>query len=201
MKLKGDPKFDIKNISPLWASKIAHLRELKLTLPESVLVAFDIESSVQGISEIGLAFLRASSQSPQFHSDGGTQSFYVQNQVQAHSIQIRNRISKSATRETTIFGDTLLIDIEEIDTVFKNVFSNYTDKLILVGFDIYSEFNWMSQECPSLSSYFTAWIDIQEIASERSGRSEDIRLSLSDTLRALNIKDWHKKSTQHLMML
>jgi hypothetical protein len=87
----------------------------------------------------------------------------------------------------------LLIDIEEIDTVFKNLFSNYTDKLILVGFDLYSEFNWMSQKFPSLSSYFAAWIDVQEIASERAGRSEDIRLSLSDTLRALNIKDWHKK--------
>ena len=158
MKLKQSKglNFSIKNISTLWRSKIPNLGALQAILPGSVLVAFDLESSARGVGEIGLAFLRVSGQMPHFSVGGGMRSFYVENEVRAHSIQIRDGIRKSALRETTFFGETVLVDIQEAGSTAKEILSNYGSGLILVGFDLRNELKWISQECPSLASSFAA---------------------------------------------
>lgn len=49
----------------------------------------------------------------------------------------------------------------------------------------------MSRECPSLTSFFNAWIDVQDLAFEKSDAPKGMPPSLSNTIKALKIKDWH----------
>jgi hypothetical protein len=50
---------------------------------------------------------------------------------------------------------------------------------------MYSEFDWISRECPYLLSIFKYWVDVQEIVQERCG----LRPSLLKTVGAMNIID------------
>ncbi|KAI9691175.1 MAG: hypothetical protein M1822_008795 [Bathelium mastoideum] len=193
MRLKepDNPNFDVKKMGLLWKSEISDLRALKSIIPGSTLVSLDIESSTQGVSEIGLAFLHVNGQVPHFYPGDGTKSFYAQNKIQAHTVQVRDRLPKSKMKVARHFGDVLLVNAEEVALTLRRMLSDRTDKLILVGFDFYNEFKWISQECSFLSTIFTAWVDVQEIAFKQSDRSGDLRFSLSDTIRALEIKDWY----------
>ena len=60
---------------------------------------------------------------------------------------------------------------------------------MLVGFDMYAEFRWISQECPQLASLFAAWVDIQEIIEKKL---ECPGPSLISAMNALGITDRSK---------
>ncbi len=185
----GHPRFETKHISALWKSKIPDLKTLKERIPNSLLVALDLEFSAQGVSEVGLAFLRVHGQEPQFQGDGTLQMFYSQNEIQVHSFLVRDRIpTKKTSREAIKYGTTALIDAEEVVPTVTRMLSTFSNEgsLILIGFALYAEFQWISQECPSLSTFFTTWVDLQEIAEERSGA---LRPGLIDTMSAMHIFD------------
>src|SRR5215469_10904824 len=112
LKGSGQPRFRTKHISALWKSKIPDLKTLKERIPSSLLVALDIESSVQGVSEIGLAFLGVHEQEPQPCGDGTLQTFHSQNKVQTYTIQVRDRVPKKKTsREAIKYGTMVLVDV------------------------------------------------------------------------------------------
>ncbi|KAI9714749.1 MAG: hypothetical protein M1820_000038 [Bogoriella megaspora] len=105
--------------------------------------------------------------------------------IQAYGIQIRDRVRESALHETTFF------DAQEAGSTVQEILSQYGNNLMLIGFALYNEVSWISQEYPYLtSSLFAAWVDVQDIAFEQSGRSAGKRSSLWDTLTALDIKDY-----------
>ena len=89
LKGSGQPRFRTKHIIALRKSKIPGLKTLKERIPSLLLVALDIKSSAQGISEIELAFLRVRGQEPQLCGDGTLQTFHSQNKVQTYTIQVR----------------------------------------------------------------------------------------------------------------
>jgi hypothetical protein len=189
LKGSGDPQFKTKHITSLWKSKIPDLKTLKELIPRSFLVALDIESSVQGVSEIGLAFFRVhGEQGPQFPGDGTLRTFYSENEVQAHTIQVRNKIAKKTSREAIKYGDTVVVDADQVASTVMQILSllDHNGSIILVGFDTYTEFKWISQECPPVSSIFTSWVDLQDIAFERSSV---LRPGLLDTMNAMHIVD------------
>lgn len=192
MKLKewSDLKFSLGSIASLWKSKITSLDALQTLAPGSTLAALDIESTSEHLREIGLAFQRIDRKLPKFNEGAGTRSFYNQHGINAHTVQVRGRISRKLERNTPPFGDVQLVNPEEVHQIVTSLLSDQNKSLILVGFDLHSEFLWMARECPSLSSLFTAWIDLQDIAYELSDEPSDKRPSLSDTVRALEIKDW-----------
>ena len=137
----GNPQFEA--LGPLWGSRIFSLDASKTFIPGSTLVALDIESSIRGVSEIGLAFLHVSGQEPIFPIDCGTRSFYERNNIIAHTVEINVRLSKGASRKRIHFGDTITIEAEEaqptiIELVSRHI-SKHGSKLVLVGFDLYRE--------------------------------------------------------------
>jgi hypothetical protein len=145
LKGSGQPQFRTKHISTLWKSKILDLKTHKERIPKSLLVALDIESSVQGVSEIGLAFLRVHEKEPLFCGDGTIQTFHSQNKVQTYTIQDSDRVPKKNTsREAIKVGTIVLVDVEEVGPTVNG-------SLILVGFDLY---NTNNISVTTNSSYF-----------------------------------------------
>lgn len=202
MRLKGGvPRFKIDHIQSFWDSKIPDLATLKELLPGSFLVAFDIESSpnptarIPNVNEIGLAFLQAKEEEnwPQLPKDGELGTFYDQNDIQAHSIQVRGRISKkNSGREGIKFGNKVFVDADQISQTMVQMLSARGHKggLILAGFDLYTELEWISRQPPSFSSLFTAWVDLQEIALEHAGLAASAAgVGLLHTMHAMHIVD------------
>jgi hypothetical protein len=99
------------------------------------------------------------------------------------------------------FGSRFVVDAEDVNAtvlqLLADITYNNTSPLILIGFDTYTEFEWISQTCPALAMYFTAWVDIQEITAQRTGVSSP---GLVQTLNAIPILDRRpgtKPATQH----
>ena len=190
MLLVKEPPF-ANRLGSLWhtVTHIPDLETLKQCILDSTLVAFDIEGRSTRIQELGLASLAVTAEkSPCLPSDGELRSFYQQNAVQAHTIKIRGRESKNRA-ESIKFGDCVTVKKYEASATLTQILSTIaassTGRLILVGFDMYMEFDWISRECPSILSRFEYWVDAQEIAEERC-RSHP---SLLNTLAAMNITD------------
>jgi len=185
-----------KHISQFWRSKITDLDSLKELLPGSMLIALDIEGIEplnQGPNEIGLAFLR-------FDADSrkacmlcpGTSRFHDENKIQAHTIQIRDRMPtfNLRKREPLKYGSAVIVDAKQLGSTIDKILSKYTQEssnLILLGFSMSAEVKWIAQQCPSLSLHFAAWADLQEFAAERGGGR---KLGLIHTLKAMGIRDW-----------
>jgi hypothetical protein len=182
------PKFRTDHIATLWESRIPDIDALKQHLPGSVLIAIDVESSNHGECEIGLATLRIGGDPPQFFRN--LQYFYDQNQVQATTIQISERGVNSSDSDR--YGDTVLVKDADEDArlaVEKVLSRHQGQNLILVGFDMYTELEWISkisERCASLALSITAWVDLEELTLERC---ECPRINLMATLKAMQIED------------
>lgn len=66
--------------------------------------------------------------------------------------------------------------------------------LILVGYDLQMEFKWISERYPSLASYFSAWVDVQELVTAQCG---GVRLGLTGAVQGLGIIDNRHNAQQH----
>lgn len=182
-----------KHISRFWRSKVTDLDSLKELLPGSILVALDIEGVEplnQGPNEIGLAFLRVDGQGCILCP--GTSRFHDENQVQAHTIQIQDRIPtfNLHKREPLKYGGAVVVDAKQLGPTIDKILSKYAQEspnLILLGFAMSAEVKWIAQQCPSISLYFAAWADLQEFAAERGGGR---KLGLIHTLKAIGMRDW-----------
>jgi hypothetical protein len=187
MLLKGNPKFCTKHIHSLWKAKIPDLKTLEECIPESLLVAFDIEGFAHDINEVGFAIIHNKSQVPFLPLDGNLGTFYSKNEVQAHTIEIREKGARKSYKRKK-FGTSVTVGAADVGATLVQMLSGLdpkgTRKLILVGFDMNTEFEWISKKCPELSSLFTAWVDIQEIVEERSPC--EFRASLVDVVNSLN---------------
>ena len=97
------------------------------------------------------------------------------------------------------FGNTVLTNSEdEIGKLIEEMLLAYMSEgkpVILAGFGFYTELHWISHTCPFLATRFSAWIDIQDVASQQFGMSRQI--GLTDTLKALQIKDWRSRFNRH----
>lgn len=92
------------------------------------------------------------------------------------------------------YGDTVLVKNadEDASLAVEKVLSHCQGhNLILVGFDMYTELEWisnMSERYASLASSFTAWVDLEELTLERCG-SKNLQINLTATLKAMQIED------------
>ncbi|KAF2094051.1 hypothetical protein NA57DRAFT_80472 [Rhizodiscina lignyota] len=154
----GNNHFRPRHISTFWKSRIPDIETLKKLVPNSVLVGFDIKSSLQQdvVKEIGLAFLRVDGQAPHFWP-GSLQSFHDQNKFQVSSVQVCNRVS--LPREKFDYGTEFVVQAEEVAPLVERLVSLLKGKgnLVLVGFDLFHVMRWISREAPALSSLFMAW--------------------------------------------
>ncbi|PSN66491.1 hypothetical protein BS50DRAFT_677683 [Corynespora cassiicola Philippines] len=191
-----------RNISGLWNSKISDLSTLEERLHEAVLVSLDIESFGANASEVGLAVLQAGKQPLPFH--GILTRYYEENKVEALTIRLLDRGLKYEDPEWR-FGDKVHASIEDVHHLTANMLSRYTGERILIGFAMQNaEMNWISKSCPSLAIHFSAWVDIQELVSQRRMQEElgsptsDIKYpGLTNTLRAMGVTDWRAQKRRH----
>jgi hypothetical protein len=118
------------------------------------------------------------------------QFFYDENEIRANTIQTRERDVKRS--DPLRYGDTVFVDNDEVGLVVEKMLSDYKGRdLILVGFDMYTEFKWISEiseRSPSFTSAIANWMDLEGMGVERCG-DKNLRITLKGTLKAMQIED------------
>ncbi|KAL9078821.1 MAG: hypothetical protein Q9157_002262 [Trypethelium eluteriae] len=180
----------MRHIKSLWGSNISDFELLKEHSLRSSPVALKIKFSEQGLTELALGIPRTKKdQQPMFCRNSTLLAWYHQNQIETHTILVRDRISKNLSREgIECEGSTVLVGAEEVGSTIIQILSRLDNQssLILVGFSLYPEMEWISQKCPAPVSFFTYWVDLQYIASELSGSSAP---KLFEVIKAMGISD------------
>jgi hypothetical protein len=191
MRLKDgkDFLFETKHIRGFLKSKIPNLTALKDRIPHSVFVAFDLEFPPQGVSEAGLHFFDPPKRKPTpiLPGDGTHRSFHTQNKIQSYSVQVREKIKEKTKREGVKYGSTMYVNEAELSPKLCRLVSSAlkpSDSPIIVAFSLFTEFKWISEHCPSLTSLFVGWVDLQDTVAENSGTVDP---GLLNTLNAMNI--------------
>ena len=215
MHFKNTPVWT-RHIRPLLDTKIPDLTTLKARVLGSVLVALDTESFSTDtggrkrkpsgdISEIGLTILPVyDGRYPSLYPS--LREFYDENGVEAHSIQIHKRNTRRKGNENRRFGDVLQASAEDVNSILSTLLSRYDGNIILVGFDLHAELKWIAQHCPTLSSLFTAWTDLQDLIQpiwqESTPYSDQVptRPGLQATMKSLQLphyRDWRRCQNRH----
>lgn len=123
-------------------------------------MALTVKSLKRGAFEIGLVFLQLDrKQTLQLPEDGSISSFYSRNKIQMFGIQVRDRRPRKIGKRTEPeYANAITVEAKEVGSVVIQILSalNATQPCILPGFDLYPEFEWMSQGCPAISPFFTA---------------------------------------------
>jgi hypothetical protein len=189
MLLSREPHF-IKRLGAIWSS-VSHIQDLstlKKQLLGSTFVAFDLEGHVTRINEIGLATLHVAKSKPLHIPElGSIRTFYDRNKVHAYTVIIEEEQRKK-TYEAIKYGNHVTVPNKEVGKTLHTILSALEEKsnqLILMGYDMYTEFDWISRACPSLLSRFNYWIDVQDAVEETCGS----RPSLLNTMEAMNLAD------------
>ena len=116
-----------------------------------MLVALDIEGPDNNLNEIGLAAVHCGGiETPPLPSDGKLETFFEENQVQAHSVEARGH-DKRRWGWGPKFGDSIIVEADDVAPMLLQVLSilalEHTGNLILVGFSMMTEFAWISKKC------------------------------------------------------
>ncbi len=191
----GKPSFKTHHIEPLWSNVITSLKELKDIMPDSVLVAFDIEGAFGTIKELGLAMLTVTESTPRFGI--GRRHFFEDNNVQAFTIDIRDRPQRHY--EVERHGQTICIEngIEAgpaMEKILKDFQGLGKRKFILIGYAMATEMKWISGHYPAVAQYFSAWVDVQQLIATQCDAAY---LGLTNALQALNIIDNRNCARRH----
>jgi hypothetical protein len=193
--------------SALWDSKITNLATLEECLSNSILVGLDIEFSNtkgnQDVSEAGLAVLRVHEQPPPFLP--GLRWYLEENGVETLTIRLRDHGLKPQYEDPKFrFGDKVYADQKDIAHIAARMLSRYDGKRILVGFGMDAEWRWIENDCPSMALLFSAWVDLQELVSQRRkqetlGPEDDIEQpGFTNTIKAMHIADFRGRKRRHL---
>ncbi|KAF2436764.1 hypothetical protein EJ08DRAFT_691085 [Tothia fuscella] len=123
---------------------------------------------------------------------------YANNPIETYAIHRSPLCHKDAKgRETAWYGSVDVTEEANLGSTVRNsiaaAISNHTGNVILVGWAMLTEFNWMSSHCPTLPSLFNEWVDAQDLVSERA---RTLPPSLKRAENALGISD--KKGTRPL---
>jgi hypothetical protein len=181
----GRPNFDTRSIEPLWRSKIDNIETVREQIKGATLVAFDIESSFNITTELGLSMLVVNQNNS--HACTGRLRFQHENHVQAFTFEIGakcNHGNEYVYRRDMI--QRVWSDQEAAAAIEKTLRRfRKASKLILVGYDVYVEFRWLSEN-PTLASQFSAWCDVQELLSVHS---DGAQIGLGHALLGLKIID------------
>lgn len=189
----GKPKFKTSHIEPTWSAEIETIGHLKNHMLNTILVSLDIEACRGAVSELGLAMLAVNEDNP--HYCIGRSRFFDENNVQALTIDFREKPTRNYEHKR--HGQTLQVkDEHEASVIMEKTLSEICDgkKLILLGYDMYTEFQWISERRPAMALYFSAWIDVQELIARKCSEPQ---LSLTNALRALEIIDNRHGTTRH----
>lgn len=190
MSLGTESQF-VRRFGSAWSEKkIPNLETVKSHLDNAILVAIDMRGWLTSISQVGLASTHICPSNPlQVAEDQGStlQTFYDMNNIQAHALTIPVFSKKRRRSQEGIkFGNHESTNRDDVEKRLNELVSGLTKEsvpLILVGFAMYNNFEWISLHYPSFFSHFKYWVDVQNLVEECCGSHP----GLSNTMSALNI--------------
>lgn len=192
----------------MYDSKIPDFQTLRERLATSTLVAFDTEGVRQhfegrtigsdDISELGVAVFPPGEGC--LHLLRNLFQFYDDNNIEAFTIRVYERSYGPAVRMMTERSP------KEAGPRRFEFLSSFEGDRILLGFDMYFEWKWISRQYPSFAKLFTSWCDVQELVSQRYVQlpSQPDTLapecpvrSLASTLKAMSFYGWTRNHQIH----
>lgn len=203
MKIKeNDPKkIRMTNLGHLWARQIKDLETLQRRMPGSILIGFDMTPAPNEVREFGLAVLEVNDANPHY-SEGRTR-FYEENNVKAYTWEVKPRLPNYEYKR---HGVTIKVKSEEeaeqamqklcdeLSNIWEARDSSEFRRLILVGWNLYTEFHWMSRKYDNLFRHVSDWIDVQDLVATQTGGEE---MELAKALNALGIIDNRNNPNRH----
>jgi len=196
MKLKRGKK---PHLDGFWNPNIKDVNTLKELLQNSLLVAFDLEfssnnddSAALDIIEAGLAFVQPDTNHclPSIPQSINLETLFEQHQIKAYLIRPIEIPEKKGRREPLKFGTKLLVDSCKLNSTIMELLSTSVathslspKHVILVGWSLAAELEWLFHDCPQFLSYLTAWVDLQDLVVSKD------RPSLLRTLQAIGVAD------------
>jgi len=171
-----------------------------------VVVAFDTEGVTQNflgrqigseeVSELGVAVLRPS----ELCLRRNVHQFYDDNDIEAFTIRIHERTHGPVVGLMTDKSP------EDAGPRLHQFLSEIQGERILLGYDMKAEWRYITRNCPSLSSLFSAWCDVQELVSQRyeqlTSPTDKLPMGLQypglgGALKALSFYGWTHEHQMH----
>ena len=208
MLIGRTPRF-VDRFGSQWDT-IQHIKDTRTieALPrECVFIALNLEGWVDSVNEIGIAIVHASEQKQLSPLQAGDiDDFHQSNGIEVHTItileQIRDRTPGPAKHSRqTIVAKEQVADV--LDKVLADA-KSHASTVVLIGYDMYTEFDWMSQYCPQLLDHFRHWVDVQELVEADCGARPSLA-KLMAHLSGLDLpktkRTGHRAATDAMKML
>ncbi|KAH6887024.1 hypothetical protein B0T10DRAFT_607821 [Thelonectria olida] len=178
----------------LFNKRITTIQGLRNALEDSAFLAIDTEHVAitsekdRILHQVGLAYLQTLIQQDSPQSDITSlstsqpylQKFYIKNQIQALTLNLN--ISKEKqddlirlkgsrglpTRRTHRFGIEQQIDFENLEAAIVDFIHSCSNKtnLVMIGFEMAAEWTYLSRNFPQAIAFFSAWVDLRDIAKD-----------------------------------
>ncbi|KAI0468061.1 hypothetical protein F4859DRAFT_524917 [Xylaria cf. heliscus] len=158
----------------LFNNRITTMEGLQ-SLKDYAFIALDTEHGPiqtgenRALYQIGLAYLLAMAPCIDIPGQPRLHDFIKKSQVQSLTlnINISNQTGGIPSRRPSRFGDERQVNLEDLEAVIIEFLqaSNNT-KLVLVGFEMPAEWNYLLKYFPKAIPYFSFWIDLRDIAKD-----------------------------------
>ncbi|KAI1204039.1 hypothetical protein F5X97DRAFT_330119 [Nemania serpens] len=198
----------------LFNNRITTMEGLQRTLKDHAFIALDTEhgsiesGKSRALYQIGFAYLPTMAPCVEIPGQPRLDDFISKNQIQSLTLNIN--ISEQ-TREDIIrhrggipnrrpsrFGYERQVNLDDLESaVIEFIESHNSTKLVLVGFEMPAEWNYLLRNFPKAIPYFSSWMDLRDIAKDITAAIGVIsgRVSVLQTL-GYNWKDI-KGSNEH----
>lgn len=210
---KSKQRFGSKRCPAFWKNNIQSLTALcQQATSQSVFIAIDFEgfldcenNAYQGITDVGLAVvcpkaMRQRKPQPGSLSPPGLtlETIIEQNDISSYSFLIKGRHQTARSikrREPLYFDKAQWAEEAEIEATLATLLASVRDEfsgiqgrqptMVLVGYSMDAEFAVLNTMFPQIISggFFSAWIDLQEIANDMCDRG--YKIGLQDALLSL----------------
>lgn len=179
----------------LFSKRITTLQDLHNISKDSTFIAIDTEhfpitsGKDRILHQVGLAHIQNLIQDlPQTNDTSRSTSrpcfedFYNENKIRALTLNIniskkkRDEIvrlkgeSSIPTRRRHRFGREQQVDLENLEELIIDFIQSCEDKgnLVLIGFEMAAEWTYLSRNFPRAGPFFSAWVDLRDIAKDIS---------------------------------
>ncbi|KAI0438067.1 hypothetical protein F4803DRAFT_565578 [Xylaria telfairii] len=180
-QLQRDPVSSI-----LFNNRITTMEGLQRTLKDHAFIALDtehvpIESPKNRIlHQVGLAYLPT--MAPYVDAPGQPRLDNFINRSQSQSLALNINISDQ-TREDLVryrggipnrrpsrFGHERQVNLDDLESAVIGFIQSYkSTKLVLIGFEMPAEWNYLLRNFPKAIPYFSFWMDLRDIAKDITG--------------------------------
>lgn len=170
----------------LFDNRITTMKDLQRTLKEHAIIALDTENipveraRSRILHQVGLAYLPTMAECAHVPGQSCLDDFINKDQMRCLTLNIntsdqtrhyliRHRCG-IPSRRSSCFGDERQVDIGILESaIIKFIQSCGSKKLMLMGFDMSTEWTYLFRTFPKAIPYFSCWVDLRDIAQDIIG--------------------------------